>query len=113
MRTFKSPMGIDFPALPLSGTVVRLLLAAVAFALTAVVWLGAAQASRSRVADVSRFAADGGAMHVILAPVLIVGHRDGNAGPDRTAVASMASTDCANVTASWVRNPDPIRVTLE
>ena len=54
MRAFKSPMGIDFPALPLPATVLRLLLAAVAFALTAVIWLGAAQASRSRVADVSR-----------------------------------------------------------
>lgn len=113
MRTFKRPMGIDFPALPLSATVVRLLLAAVAFAITAVAWLGAAQASRSHVADVSRFAADGAVTHVILAPVLIVGHRDGNGGPARSALASMASTDCANATASGVRNPDPIRVTLQ
>lgn len=113
MRAFKSPMGIDFPALPLAATVVRLLLAAVAFALTAVIWLGAAQASRSHVADVSRFAADEAVMHVILAPVLIVGHRDGTAGLAATGVASMASTDCANVTASGVKIPDRIRVTLQ
>lgn len=112
MSAFKSPIGIDFPALPLSATVVRLLLAVVAFALTAVIWLGAAQASRSHAADVSRFAADQAAMHVMLPPVLIVGHRDGNAGPATTAVASMASIDCANVTAG-ARGEGPIRVTLQ
>jgi len=106
-------MGIDFRALPLPATVVRLLLAVVAFALTAVIWLGAAQASRSHAPDVSRLAADEAVMQVTLAPVVIVGHRDGAAGPATTAVASRVSTDCANVIASGVRNPDPIRVTLQ
>lgn len=111
MSTFKSPMGIDFRAQPLPATVVRLLLAVVAFALTAVFWLGAAQASRSHAPDVIRLAADEAVMHVTLPPVLIVSHRDRTGS--KTAVASMSSPDCANVTASGVRNPDRIRVTLQ
>ena len=113
MSTFNSPMGIDFRALPLPATVVRLLLAVVAFALTAVFWLGAAQASRSHAPDVIRLAADEAVMHVTLPPVLIVSHRDGTASPTTTAVASMTSADCANVTASRAGNQDPIRVTLQ
>lgn len=115
MRAFKSPTGIDFRVLPLPAAVVRLLLAVVAFVLTAVLWMGAAQASRSHAPDVIRLAADAAVTHVTLAPVLIVRRRGEAAGvAATTAVASMAaSTDCAKVTASGVRNPDPIRVTLQ
>jgi uncharacterized Fe-S cluster-containing radical SAM superfamily enzyme len=113
MRAFKSPMGMDFRALPLPATVVRLLLAVAAFTLTAVIWLGAAQASHSHAPDVIRMAADESVMHVILAPVVIVGHRDGTAGRATTAAARVASADCANVTASVAGNSNPIRVTLQ
>ena len=113
MQAFKSPTGIDFGAFRLPATVVHFLLAGVAFALTAVIWLGAAQASRSYACDESRLAADEVVTHVTLAPVLIVGHRDRKAGRATAGVASLASTDCAKVTDSGDRNPDPIRVTLQ
>ena len=112
MKKFKSPLGIDFAAMPLAAAAVHLLLAVAALAFTAALWLGAAQASRVH-APFGGLAVSENARYVDLPPVLIVAHRDRAPDAALTTVAGLSSSDCANKSAGQAAGEGRIAVNLQ
>jgi hypothetical protein len=111
MTKFKSPLGVDFAATPLAAAVVHLLLAVLALALTAALWLGATRSSRDNPA-LQSVVTGANARHVDLPPVLVVGHREGGGGRRAMEVAGL-SPDCANGSAPQAATEGRIPVTLQ
>lgn len=111
MKKFKSPLGIDFAATPLAAAAVHLLVAVLALALTAALWLGATRWSRDNAAFQS-VVTSANARHVDLPPVLVVGHREGGEGRGAMEVAGLSS-DCANGSAPQAATEGRIPGTLQ
>jgi hypothetical protein len=111
MKKFKSPLGIDFAGPPLAAVAVHLLLAVLALALTAALWLGATRSSRDNAAF-RGVVTSANARHVDLPPVLVVGHREGGGGRRAVEVAGLSS-DCANGSAPQAAREGRIPVTLQ
>lgn len=109
MARFTSPLGIDFTAAPLARAILHILTLLAALGLTAMLWLGAAQASRSH-APLGYGVVPEAVRRIELPRVVIVGHRELAA---ETAVAGLSAADCANGAFARPAGASPIRVTLQ
>ena len=109
MAKFTSPLGIEFGSARLARAILHVLTLLAALGLTAGLWLGAAQASRSH-SPLGFGLAQEAVPHIELPRVVIVAHRE---PPAETAVAALAASYCANGASARPAGANPIRVTLQ